>query len=275
MLRFVGKFRVLLESPPVARMFKDVYGSGWERYTADDWEKVYREHEATVDYFFADEPHRLLKLDICEGGESCWSPLCDFLQEPPPVVGTAFPHADVFSLSAGAQVGWQLTRLRKRFGWRLLVTALVIVALRPAVADHGQCTRACRVANADSGAPPVLGATGDWFATSVGGRRALLAPDTCYCHQTRGSKASLPPLPHPVIPRLHTPLDTPHQWHFNTRAVCGADNVEYPSVAAARNAGVDVANCGQCSRCSALVDVDAMHARSTSLTKRASFAGIV
>ena len=37
-------------------------------------------------------------------------------------------------------------------------------------------------------------------------------------------------------------------------------------------AGVDVANCGQCSRCSSLADVDAMHGRATSLTRRALIA---
>ena len=90
----------------------------------------------------------------------------------------------------------------------------------------------------------------------------------CYSSDTTTS------LPHPIVARLHPAIETKDQWHFNTKRVCGADGAGYTSEKSARSNGVDVTNCGQCSRCSSLQSVDAMHRYSTSLTKRASLAAI-
>ena len=168
MIRFMGKFRHLFAAPPIARMFADVYGPTWHSYTEDQWTAVYEAHDRKVVAFFDKTPHRLLKYDICQGAG--WSPLCKFLGEPIPT-DKPFPHADVFELSAFTQIWWQLKRLRARFGAWIMVSIILVLVLRPAVADHGQCNRACRVANADTGSPSVLGATGDWFAPGIGGRR--------------------------------------------------------------------------------------------------------
>lgn len=299
MVRFCSKFRLLLTCPPVSTMFDDIYGAGWPTYGEDDWARVYAAHEARVAKAFANAPHRLLRLNIM-GGDG-WGELCDFLDEPRPPHATPFPHADVFKLSATTQVSWQLQRLRKRFGRWLIACLLLIFVLRPAVADHGQCARACRVANARTGAPAVQGYTGDWFATEVSGRRHLLSPSTCSCYRvggggedhsdmedngaggaddrTAGARrtriADSPPLAYPTVARLHPATETADQWHFQTTSVCGADGREYASAARAKSAGVHVSNCGQCSRCSSLQAVDAMHDRATTLTKRASLAGVI
>ena len=74
---------------------------------------------------------------------------------------------------ARTQVGWQLASLRRRFGRAAIACLLLLLALRPALADHDQCARACRVANGHTGAPAVLGHTGDWFDATVSGRRLL------------------------------------------------------------------------------------------------------
>ena len=272
MVRFCSKFRLILASQPVATMFADIYGQGWSSYTQDEWVRVYENHERRVSAVFASAPHRLLKLDIVNGDG--WAPLCDFLGDAPPPSGTPFPHADVFALSSWTQVGWQLKRLRNRFGRVIVAAFVLILALRPAVADHGQCTRACRVANAQTGSPPVYTFTGDWFASSIHGRRQLLAPSTCSCYHT-GDALHSAPLEHPTVARLHPAIDTADQWHFNTKRVCAADGHEYASAATAHAAGMDVVNCGQCAKCSSVESVDAMHAHSTSLTKRASLAAII
>ena len=272
MVRFCSKFRLILTCPPVSTMFSDIYGSGWPRYTDEQWANVYEAHERKVSAAFASAPERLLKLDIVKGDG--WEKLCDFLGDDAPPPTTPFPHADVFALSAFTQVGWQLSRLRERFGKMLIACLVLVLALRPAVADHGQCTRACRVANARVGAPDVLGHTGHWFAEGVGGRRLLFAPSMCECYHV-GSAGATEALPHPTVPRLHPAIETADQWHFNTRRVCAADGLEYPSANAARAAGADVSNCGQCSKCSSLESVDAMHRHATSLTKRASIAGVI
>ena len=70
-------------------------------------------------------------------------------------------------------------------------------------------------------------------------------------------------------------MATETQWHFTTRRVCGADGVSYDAARAARAARADVAHAGQCSRCSSVEDVDAMHARSASLTTRASLNAVL
>ena len=120
---------------------------------------------------------------------------------------------------ARTQVGWQLASLRRRFGRAAIACLLLLLALRPALADHDQCARACRVANGHTGAPAVLGHTGDWFDATVSGRRLLSSPHECECYAVAGGAA----VPHPRVPRLHAPLETAEQWHFRTRRVCGAD----------------------------------------------------
>ena len=243
-----------------------------------EWAAVYEAHEKKVDAVFQSTPDRLLKLDIVEGAAKgqhakLWTSLCTFLGEDQSIrkAWHPFPHKDVFVLSAWTQVLWQLTNLRKRCRRRQLVLFLPICFARPAVNDHGQCARACRVANAkEVGAPPVLGATGDWFANTVSGRRLLTSPNECMCYSSDTTMS----LPHPIVARLHPAIETKDQWHFNTKRVCGADGAGYTSEKSARSNGVDVTNCGQCSRCSSLQSVDAMHRYSTSLTKRASLAAI-
>ena len=123
---------------------------------------------------------------------------------------------------ARTQVGWQLASLRRRFGRAAIACLLLLLALRPALADHDQCARACRVANGHTGAPAVLGHTGDWFDATVSGRRLLSSPHECECYAVAGGAA----VPHPRVPRLHAPLETAEQWHFRTRRVCGADSKE-------------------------------------------------
>ena len=135
---------------------------------------------------------------------------------------------------ARTQVGWQLASLRRRFGRAAIACLLLLLALRPALADHDQCARACRVANGHTGAPAVLGHTGDWFDATVSGRRLLSSPHECECYAVAGGAA----VPHPRVPRLHAPLETAEQWHFRTRRVWGADSKEYRSAAWARRAGV-------------------------------------
>ena len=119
----------------------------------------------------------------------------------------------------------------------------------------------------------MLGATGSWFAGGVSGRRLLSSPSECACYRT-DTNATSAPLSHPIVPRIHAAVETAQQWHFTTPHVCGADGREYASRLQATRAGVDVANCGQCSKCSSIVAVDAMHVRATSLTKRASLAAV-
>ena len=164
-------------------------------------------------------------------------------------------HADVFDLSSKTQVGWQLRRLWPRFGLKALGCLLLLLLLRPCVSDHGQCARACRVANG-SGGQSVLGATGHWFDAAVGGRRLWADRSQCECFRTDGGGGALP---HPRVERVHAPIETVDQWWFNTARVCGSDGKEYGSADEARHAGAHVANCGQCSKCSALQNVDAMH----------------
>lgn len=275
MIRFVTKnafiFRVPV--PNVARMFSDVYGEGWPTYTVDEWAAVYEAHERRVARVFASAPHRLLRLRICDG--EGWEQLCPFLRLPAPPPTTAFPRADVFELSAGTQVVWQLSSLRRRFGRLAIGCLLLLIALRPVLADHNQCMRACRVANGHTGAPAVLGDTGDWYAATVSGRRLLSSPGECECYATGQAAEQNPVVQRPRVPRLHRPIETVDQWHFKTSRVCGTDGAEYRSAGAARRARVDVANCGQCSRCSSVGDIDAMHARARTLTGRASLAAIV
>jgi hypothetical protein len=273
MVRFVTKHKLIfaLPTPPVARMFTDIYGEGWANYTVEQWVSVYETHERKVDAAFASMPGRLLKLDIT-GGDG-WQPLCGFLDESVPQ--GPFPHADVFELSAVTQVRWQVRRLCKRFGKLGLACLLMLFAVRPAVADHNQCERACRVANGDMNQRPggasVLGAAGSWFEGGITGRRLYWSsPNECTCFATDGETE----VAHSRVPRVHPFIETADQWHFQTKQVCGSDGKEYSSERSARRAGVQIVNCGQCSKCSTLASVDAMHRRDKTLTVRASLAGV-
>lgn len=261
MIRFCKKNRCLfaVPVPPVNRMFSDIYGRRWPSYTVEDWAQVYEAHERKVDAAFAAQPHRLLRLNIT-GGDG-WAELCEFIGENVP--STPFPHADVFRLSAVEQVGWQLSRLRKRYGRLALALVLLLLAVRPAIADHRQCERACRVANGrmNQRAPSVLGARGSWFEEGISGRRLYLSsPSECRCFATSGGAtvggtttggSDIPMIPHPIVPRVHPFIETAKQWHFLTSRVCGSDGSEYSSAAAARRKGAQVVNCGQCSKCAA------------------------
>ena len=194
-----------------------------------------------------------------------------------------FPHADVFSSLRSLKFA-AAEAVSSPF-WRM---------------DHGEyhpgarfeaCSRRSwsvqsRVPSCQCGHWVAIGpgATGDWFARGIGGRRLWSDRTICKCYR-EGEVASYffgyadptnsSPLPNPIAPRLHPFIETKDQWHFNTRRVCGADGVEYSSARKAKAAGADVVNCGQCSRCSSLQSVDAMHARAVSLTRRASLAGVL
>ena len=192
-----------------------------------------------------------------------------------------FPHADVFWLSAVTQAGWQLQRLWRASRRAVGVAVVLLVLLRPAFADHGQCRRACAVANG-AGMPEVHGMTGHWFHHGIDGRRAVLDPSLCVCsstntafrHKEKEDHRMMSEMPHPTVSRLHPPLATPKQWWFRTKSVCGSDGVTYTSAGKARTKGADVVNCGQCAKHSTINNVEAMHARSRTLTRRASIAAI-
>ena len=179
--------------PPVKAIFDAIYGAGWEEYTPAAWADVYAAHERRVDACFASQPDRLLRLNIT-GGEG-WPELTSFLAETekgsadavadaeaaaavaharPEELGP-FPHADVFWLSAVTQAGWQLQRLWRAGRRAVGVVVVLLVLLRPAFADHGQCRRACAVANG-AGMPEVHGMTGHWFHHGIDGRRGVTPP---------------------------------------------------------------------------------------------------
>jgi hypothetical protein len=54
---------------------------------------AYRRHQASVESYFRDRPHDLLRLRICHGDG--WNPLCGFVGRPLPQV--VFPHTNGIS----------------------------------------------------------------------------------------------------------------------------------------------------------------------------------
>ena len=260
---------------------------------------MYAAHERRVDACFASQPHRLLRLNIT-GGEG-WPELTSFLAETekgsadavadaeaaaavaharPEALGP-FPHADVVWLSAVTQAGWQLRRLWRAGRRAVGVVVVLLVLLRPAFADHGQCRRACAVANG-AGMPEVHGMTGHWFHVGIDGRRAVLDPSMCVCsstntafrHKEKEDHRMMSEMPHPTVSRLHPPLATPKQWWFRTKSVCGSDGVTYTSAGKAHAKGADVVNCGQCAKHSTTVVGGLCLPRRRTLTRRASVAAI-
>ncbi|MGE0790477.1 MAG: sulfotransferase family protein [Sandaracinaceae bacterium] len=76
-----------------------VYGT--YEFEPERFRRVYRKHLADVRRFFADQPGRLLELDIVSGAG--WEPLCRFLDRPTP--DQPFPHkGGALSARAAAEV---------------------------------------------------------------------------------------------------------------------------------------------------------------------------
>ena len=65
---------------------RQVYGI--ETFDAEAFRQIYRDHCADVRAHFADQPGRLLEMDICAGDG--WEALCPFLEQP--IIDAPFPH---------------------------------------------------------------------------------------------------------------------------------------------------------------------------------------
>ena len=277
MIQFVSKEprKTLFKYHPTPRSFYDAaYGDHWWEHSMEQWGDIWEKHVARVNELKKDV--QVLDINLTSMGKKnmnaeMWDALTKYLNLKPPKDGTAFPHRYVFRYSAIDQPKRQIKYAVQRFmTWKnLFLCYLILLFIR--FYDGGQCTRACRVVNGQGESPSVLGKTGNWFEPKdVWGLR--IGWDKCYC--MNGTASSLNST---VVQRIHPAIHTKDQWWFQTKQVCGVNGREYQK---STDSPVAVTNCGQCSKCSNVKDVDAMHSKSEGegnsfgLTKRASLAAI-
>ena len=287
-VRFVAEEprKTLFKYHPTPRTFYDAaYGEHWWEHSIEQWGEIWENHQTKVQSLKKYcKKQNLLEIDLVSMGkqglhDNMWGALTSFLKLDAkcPVDGTKFPHRFVFRYSAVDQPKRQLGYAKARFlTWKHLTFGVVVVLLLRFF-DGGQCTRSCRVENG-SGNPNVLGRRGNWFEPhNVWGLR--IGWDQCRCVNGL-SLSSFVALNKTVVPRIHPEIQTKDQWWFSTHQVCGTDGNNYDTVDLARQNNVQATNCGQCSKCSGVSDVNAMHERSEGegnsfgLTKRASVAAI-
>jgi hypothetical protein len=282
LVRFVSEQprKFLFTNHPTPRTFYDAaYGEGWPSYSVEHWSAIHDNHEKRMARLKRQVgSKRFLKIDITALGKNgenkkIWEIIGNFLQVDVSSVAETekFPHRYVFQYSAIDQPQRQIKYLLNRVvskTWCFILLFVLVYGGR--FFDSGQCTRACRVWNGnDPKAPPLAGSfTGNWFEPpNVFGRR--IGWNTCKCYGSDNLKDD-------IIPRLHLEVATKDQWWFmpETTAVCGSDRKEYDKAADVPNS-VSVTNCGKCGKCSGVADVNAMHDRAESLTKRASVGALL
>ena len=280
LVRFVTEEprRTLFTTHPTPKTFYSAaYGDGWVNYDEEQWGKIHDAHEKRMQRLKRQIGNkRFLKIDLTSLGkkgkdETMWNAIGNFLQVDVSNAPKKFPHRFVFQYSAIDQPKRQMKYLLHRIvsrKWVLLLLWIFVYVGR--FFDSGQCTRACRVWNGNNPLAPLLaGTTGNWFEPAdVYGLR--IGYDTCKCYGNNEH------IQRDVIPRLHLEVATKDQWWFkaDTTAVCSSNGQEYDNALDVPTSDT-VTNCGKCGKCSSVNDVDAMHTRAETLTKRASVGALL